>query len=224
MVSGYSNPLRTIHIVIWPSASPRNQPSGIRLGLDVDCGIHYRADRERSDWKVDYWLGRRSSVLFPTHLLVGYLVGRTRFRTVWVVAGAALPDLVDKPLAMVGVTRLYHSVTHSALFGFVLVAAWLIARQIEWHPLVSAVFPFAVGWASHLAADALHITINGRPGNTVFLLWPLVPTWDSIEASPVPFVFQYLWTPSFYLEVGIWLLAAFVLLRDRLTDHRLRRV
>ncbi|ERH13579.1 MAG: hypothetical protein J07HB67_02619, partial [halophilic archaeon J07HB67] len=37
-------------------------------------------------------------MLFPTHLLLAAGLARGRFPTVWVVAGATLPDLVDKPL------------------------------------------------------------------------------------------------------------------------------
>ncbi len=163
-------------------------------------------------------------MLFPTHLVVGFLVGRGRFPIVWVVVGAALPDVVDKPLAMTGVTQLYHSVGHSVLFGVALAAALLFVQRLGREAVVDNISALAVGWASHLALDAGHIAINGRPENTVFLLWPLVSTWDSIRAGPVPFAVQYLGTPSFYLEVGLWLVAGYLLLRDGLPDVDLHRV
>lgn len=153
-------------------------------------------------------------MLFPTHLLIGVVVARNRFPVLWVGAGAALPDLVDKPLAMVQIVSHYHTVGHSALFGTVLGAGLLLARRRERPTAVRAVSAVAVGWSTHLIADALHISLNGRPENTVFLLWPIVRSWDSIGAGPGPFVLRYLWTPSFYLEAVIWLLAGFLLLHE----------
>ncbi|MFW6000406.1 MAG: hydrolase [Halorubrum sp.] len=153
-------------------------------------------------------------MLFATHLVIGALVARNRFPVAWVVAGAALPDLVDKPLAMVGLVPTYHSVAHSALFALLLGAGWLAARRYGAATAPGAVAAVAVGWATHLVADAAQISINGRPENTVFLLWPLVRRWDSIGLGPGAFALQYLWTPSFYVEVAIWLLAGSLLLRD----------
>jgi hypothetical protein len=157
-------------------------------------------------------------VLFPTHLVVAVLAGRERFPVLWVVVGAALPDVVDKPLATAGVTPLFHSVAHSALFGVGLAAIWLVVRRTGRPAAAGAVSAVTVGWGSHLGADAAHLVLNGRPENTVFLLWPLVASWDSIEAGPIPFVVQYLWTPSFYVEVAIWLVAGYLLLRDGLPE------
>ena len=150
-------------------------------------------------------------MLFPTHLVIAALVARRRFPVVWAVVGAALPDLVDKPLAMIGVTTFYHSVAHSVLFGIPILAVWLVVRTTSRGRVMRIVQAGAVGWASHLAADAVHLSLNGRPSNTVFLLWPLVSEWDSIEAGPGPFVVQYVGTPSFYLEAGIWAVAGYLL-------------
>lgn len=142
----------------------------------------------------------------------------------WIVVGAALPDIVDKPLAMAGVVPLFHSVAHSALFGVGLAAVWLIARRTGRQAVAGAVSAVTVGWGTHLGADATHLVLNGRPENTVFLLWPLVASWDSIEAGPIPFVVQYLWTPSFYVEIVIWLVAGSLLLRDGLPEMDPQRI
>lgn len=144
-------------------------------------------------------------MLFPTHIVIAVGLGRGRFPTAWVVAGAALPDLLDKPLAMAGVIPTYHSVVHSALFGFGFVVPLLLARQRGGVPATKRVVAVVLGWGSHLAADAAHIILNGRPENTVFLLWPTVDSWDSIDAGPVPFVVQYVGTTSFYIELVVWL-------------------
>ncbi len=152
-------------------------------------------------------------MLFPTHLVLAVGLGRGRLPTAWVVAGAALPDLVDKPLAMAGVLPTYHSVVHSALFGVVLLLPLLFARR-GGTPDTERVAAVVLGWGSHLVADAAHISLNGRPENTVFLLWPVVTEWDSIDAGPVPFVVQYVGTTSFYVEVAIWLGVGLLVFRD----------
>ncbi|MFB6296969.1 MAG: zinc dependent phospholipase C family protein [Salinirussus sp.] len=153
-------------------------------------------------------------MLFPTHLVVAVGLGRGRLPTAWIVAGAALPDLVDKPLAMVGVIPTYHSVVHSALFGFGFVVPLLVARWRGGALTTGRVTAVLVGWGSHIAADAAHITINGRPANTVFLLWPIVDEWDSIDAGPIPFAVQYLGTTSFYVELVIWVSVGLLIFRN----------
>ncbi len=139
-------------------------------------------------------------MLFPTHLLVAALLGRQpRLPSVWIVAGAALPDLMDKPLAMVGVIEVYQSIGHSLLFGAIILPLALRG------PAGRAV---AVGWGSHLILDALHLVLNGRPGHVRFLGWPLTVPTDPLGLPPVAFAIQYLGTPSFVVEVILWLGAA----------------
>jgi hypothetical protein len=147
-------------------------------------------------------------VFFPTHLAAGYLLGRgAGLAPLWVVAGAALPDALDKPLAMVGVTGLYHSVGHALLFGLPLLAAWTLARHRgRWLAL-------AAGWASHLALDAVHVVVNGRPTDALFLTWPVLVPPDPLGLAPIPFALQYLWTPAFFLELAVWAGLAVVLHR-----------
>jgi hypothetical protein len=165
-------------------------------------------------------------VLFATHLLVaagiGWLSGHPRVRrrlvrvpsqaappslsTGWLVAGAALPDVVDKPLGTLGVVDVYQSVGHSALLVPLAVVA--VAR----HPNGLAV---AVGWGSHLALDALHMVVNGRPGDVRFLGWPLLERSDPLAVPPGEFALFYLGTPSFFLELTLWVAAALLALRSR---------
>ncbi|MEZ3144290.1 hydrolase [Halobaculum sp. MBLA0143] len=153
-------------------------------------------------------------MLFATHLVLAAGLARGRYPTVWVVAGAALPDLVDKPLGVAGLIPTYHSIAHSALFGVVFLCPVLLGRVIDWTPDTGRLAAVAFGWGSHLAADALHITLNGRPANTVFLLWPIVDSWDSLDAGPGAFVVQYVGTTSFYLELLIWLSVGLLVARE----------
>ncbi len=144
-------------------------------------------------------------MLFPTHLLAGAVVGRvSRLSSLWLVAGAALPDVVDKPLAMLGVTTLYHSVGHSALLAVVAVPLALSGR---------AGLSIGAGWALHLLLDVVHVVVNGRPGDAVFLLWPVAVPTDPLAIPPGSFFLYYLWSPSFFLEVALWLAALALLVR-----------
>lgn len=135
-------------------------------------------------------------MLFPTHLVAGYLLARVIPVPVpWVILGAALPDLIDKPLAMLGVTSLYHTVGHSIVFLVGLGVLSFFGRR--W-------FALWIGVLSHLFLDALQMAVNGRPGDAQFLLWPFVHHEPEIAKPPIEFAIYYVGTPSFALELLIW--------------------
>ncbi|WP_251342661.1 metal-dependent hydrolase [Haloplanus halophilus] len=136
-------------------------------------------------------------MLFATHLVAAWLLGRRwRASPRWLVAGAALPDVVDKPLAAAGVVDLYHTVGHSGVTLALAVPVALVGRRgvALW-----------VGWLSHLLLDALHLVVNGRADDVPFLGWPLTEPATPLGLPPVEFVGYYLWTPSFFLETVVWL-------------------
>lgn len=137
-------------------------------------------------------------MLFPTHLLVAGLLGRvTRVSTPWLVVGGAAPDLIDKPLALIGAVEVYHSVGHSMLLLVLLVPIAVSS---------SAGFAAVLGWGSHITLDALHVVVNGRPTDLLSLFWPITISPDPLAIPPGSFVFYYLGSPSFFLEIVLWLL------------------
>lgn len=146
-------------------------------------------------------------MLFVTHLIAGGLLGRiSRLSTAWLVVGAALPDLVDKPLGALGITALYHSVGHSVLLiGLFLLVALVGSR---WQAL-------AAGWGSHVTLDAVHVVVNNRPEDLLTLGWPLLAPAEPFTHQSETFLTHYIGTPSFGLDVLIWLgLAAALTVRD----------
>lgn len=117
------------------------------------------------------------------HLAVGYLCyagyvrrsdGTTPSEGATLVAlfGAALPDLLDKPPWLLGLT-VGRTVGHSLLFAVpVVLASWLLARS-RGRPTLGVAF--AVGVASHLATDVPWHVVAGDYEELGFLLWPLTP-------------------------------------------------
>lgn len=153
-------------------------------------------------------------MLFATHLLVAAVVARSRGLPLFAtVLGTALPDLIDKPLASLGVVELFHTVGHTAL----LLPVAVVVASVNRHGV-----GLAVGWGLHLFMDAFHIVINGRPTDALFLFWPLVVPPTPLALPPGEFFWYYLWSPSFFVEVAIWV-GVIVLTVDRLrstwADH-----
>jgi hypothetical protein len=145
-------------------------------------------------------------MLFPTHLAAAYVLGRRWTLSIPpLVAGAALPDLTDKPAATLGVVDLYQSAGHSLALLAVGFLAIYVRR--EWTP-------FWLGWASHLLLDALHMLLNGRPSDVLFLAWPAIEHTPAVDLPPLAFAEHYLGTPSFYAEFVVWGLLVSVLMAD----------
>ena len=123
-------------------------------------------------------------MLPPVHLAVGYLcyAAYTRWRydhpptdgaTVLAVFGAAIPDLLDKPLYWLDIVPVGRTLGHSLLFVLPLVVAvWLLARWSRNQTLATA---FAIGILSHIATDVPWHLLSGEYHELGFLLWPITP-------------------------------------------------
>lgn len=144
------------------------------------------------------------------HLAVGYLLyaayarqlrGRVpRAESVLVLAFVTqLPDLIDKPLAWtVPLLPSGRSFAHSVfVFAVVVAAAAVIARRVDQSAVVA---PFAVGYASHLAADSLYPVLAGEFGDVSFLLWPILSVTGDSATGILAFFLELQVTTSVVFE------------------------
>jgi len=159
------------------------------------------------------------------HLAVGYLLyaGFTRWRfdrspqggaTLAVLFGTQFPDLVDKPLAWT-----FHllpsgrSLAHSLLTAtLVCVLVWLFVR---WHGHSILGTGFAIGYVSHLFADALSPVLAGEYRYVSYLGWPVLdqPSYDTSMGFAAQFAGISL-TPLFVLQLVLGAFAIALWFRD----------
>jgi len=126
------------------------------------------------------------------HPVVGYICYAiyTRFSdgqspdaepTLVVLFAATLPDLIDQPLWLLGVTSVGRRFAHS-LFGaalFIGIVAFL-ARRSGRRDLAIA---FAIGYLSHIVADIPWHLLSGDFHELGFLLWPVteMPAYSGVK-------------------------------------------
>lgn len=106
-----------------------------------------------------------------------------------------LPDLIDKPLAYVGVLVSGRTLGHS-LFAFVVLGAavWLLCREFgraaesarAAHAFAVTPVAVAVGYATHLLGDSYRALLARNYADAAFLLYPFVPpqTYPNDEIPP----------------------------------------
>lgn len=124
-----------------------------------------------------------------------------------VVLGALLPDLLDLPVRWAGLGPDVRLLGHTLLFvGPVLLVAWWVARRAGTPRLALA---FAIGLASHLAADALWPLLYGDVHELGFVLWPVTESRPYEPSKPIATVggFDARWVEYGLLGVGLgcWL-------------------
>lgn len=156
----------------------------------------------------------------PVHLGVGYLAYATLLRiresgtpgdaaTLAVVAGAALPDLIDQPLYAVLDLPSTRTLGHSLLVAVPVCLVVLFA--VRRSSLPDAVGEgFAVGYLSHPLADALWPLLLGMDDELGFLLWPIRPSPDYegekllVVVGDVPVTTLWLELPVLAAAVALW--------------------
>jgi|APHM01.1.fsa_nt_gi hypothetical protein len=136
-------------------------------------------------------------MLFPTHLLVVVpLVFETGLPALMLLAGSALPDIIDKSLPALGLTETYHSIAHS-----IFTVAFLTVAGSVYKPL----FAFSLAYSIHVLLDVIQVEINEPSGNWMFVFWPVRFPENPLKLPPVKFLKHYIGTKAFYLEIFLWL-------------------
>jgi len=158
------------------------------------------------------------------HLAVGYLVYAlyrrrsgdypTERGTVAVAVGTQLPDLIDKPLAWwFAVLPNGRSLAHSLLLaGLLWVVVLAVSRRTAHREAGSA---FVLGYASHLASDALNPALAGDVSHLAFLAWPVLP--PVVYDGPGSFLGHFLameLTPFLLFEFALVAVALATWIRD----------
>lgn len=149
----------------------------------------------------------------PGHLSVAYLLtrGRERAATYAVLLGALAPDLLDKPLRLVGWTPYGRTIGHAALVWLLAWLLWALWRLRAPAPSVwrQRALWFLIGATSHLFADLANDVVAGVLFNAhLFSAWFAYPyrtpddwpwlvggAWMRCRMCPTP------------LEVGVVVLA-----------------
>lgn len=145
--------------------------------------------------------------------------------------GCQFPDLIDKPLAYVGVLPYGRSLAHS-VFAFLLIGGavgWgALSLRLRWDGTRwrdrlrrSTPAAFAVGYASHLIGDAYEALLAGRFVDAGFLLYPLLPLPEDSTAGPAPWVRLYRIYSDMdaHPQVVLVAVAAVVLVAVRVRTH-----
>nr|WP_209484986.1 metal-dependent hydrolase [Halorubrum alkaliphilum] len=153
------------------------------------------------------------------HPVVGYLcyAGYTRIRherqpqgvpTVVAVCAAALPDLIDQPLWLVGITPVGRTFAHS-LFGAILIVGVVGFLVHQRHRFDLAV-AFAIGYGSHIAADIPWHVLAGDFHELGFLLWPIteMPPYSGVKVvgtiGGVEITTLWFEAVTFVFGVAVW--------------------
>ena len=159
------------------------------------------------------------------HLVVGYLLytayTHVRWRdapngpaTILLALGTQFPDLVDKPLAWT-----FHVLPSGRSFAHSLFAAaaatLLVRRWAERSGRPSLGVAFGLGYASHLAADAIAPVLNGDYAKLTYFGWPLLPAPDYGVELGFAYHFTHMaFTPFFAFQLLLAALVAAIWVRD----------
>jgi len=143
-------------------------------------------------------------VLASGHIGIGYLTYAVLRRLagwsppgtavlVAVIAGALLPDLVDKPLAWgMGVLPAGRSLGHSLITASIVIAV-LLPVAVRYGRTKEGV-ALSVGWLSHISADAYTEIL--AHGSTSSVFWPLPPrqVWSGGVWVPPQYAYEVNWS------------------------------
>lgn len=131
-----------------------------------------------------------------------------RLALVPLAVGSQFPDLIDKPLAYIGVLRYGRSLAHSLFtFAICICCVWWLTIRLRgrWaatslRERLRVVTPaaFAVGYASHLLGDSYQVLLAGDLWAARFLVYPVFPVPESSADEIAPWVRLF----NIYQEMG----------------------
>jgi hypothetical protein len=143
------------------------------------------------------------------HLAVSVLLVRARGyagrAAAGCLAGAVLPDLIDKPLVALGVVPVAHSVGHSV------VVLGALAAAVALVPRLRPAGPLLVGVAGHVAADL----VVAYPTFLVNYAWPLLAPRPTPDDPVVAYWLEYAAGPLGALELALVAAGLVALARHR---------
>lgn len=161
----------------------------------------------------------------PVHPGVGYLLyaGLTRVHdavpsgngvVLAVVVGAAVPDLIDQPLYYLLALPSTRTLGHSLLSALpVSLLAIALVRRSDVPNGVG--IGFAIGYLSHLPADALWPLLLGKFRELGFLLWPITLSPD-YEGTKELFSIGAVTVTTLWVELSLLAVAFLVWRRDEM--------
>lgn len=145
--------------------------------------------------------------------------------------GSQFPDLIDKPLAYLGILTYGRSLAHS-LFAFTLctLALWWLTRSLHGRWTAETLFErlrgvtpgaFAIGYLSHLVGDTYRFLLAGDLWSARFLLYPLfsVPETPADDIAPWIRLFQIYQEMGTHPQLNVIVLAIVVFVGLRLCAY-----
>lgn len=168
---------------------------------------------------------------YAIYLAVGPHRLPVRLALVPLVTGSQFPDLVDKPLAYLGVIRYGRSLAHSVFaFAICSLAVWWIANRCRGRWTAETVperlrlvtpAAFAIGYVSHLLGDTYQFFLAGDLRAARFLMYPLVPVPVSPADDIAPWVrlFRIYQEMGTHPQVNVIVLAAVVFVGVRVRQY-----
>ena len=140
----------------------------------------------------------------PGHVAVAALASGPGRPFLAVVLGALLPDLIDKPLWLLGLVSGTRGVGHAVL-------TWVVVAAVAWG--VQVLRPVAVGGVSHLLADLVDDLLGGVFHTGVVLtgwpLWPMHADQLRVGWTAAPVACSPLWhaAEAVVVAVALWAVA-----------------
>lgn len=156
----------------------------------------------------------------PLHARQARLIGEPRDLRLdaLVMFGALIPDLIDKPLRLIGFTPHGRSIGHALLVWALFACIAVLSATL--YPRMRAVALLAYGWGTHFVADTLDDLVAGLESTgylwTSWAGWPWVTADSFASTSGIVVAVAHLSS----LEVVVVLIAAMIMVSHQHVERR----